>query len=743
MTPASSPPRYRKNGRLQACDPCRRRKVACDHVTPVCSNCKRRRRAEPCEYTVHTPTRMRSAARAASSAQATSRSASITAGSETVAEQHEHATASTLVPQPDEHPRTSPLAREKGTPTGPPGGPPGGPTTREMGVPDTLSGHLGFTSWSDVYREVGNGLSDHDLQQQHPGGGPTTAQANDRSLESRKDADADADPDADADTQDAKTLEMCLSVLRRVPQEHEARALFDPYSDPHNAFIHLVAQRAMDSLYATYGARHLGAVRDDARLSELARVLCRNSARPFSEHEPDPEAWMAQFTGPNLRWEMLGILFVSWEMKARSRGLPRTEVGRMGYGHKNEFRRCIFDCLSLARRATEVGNTLLLYLYIRKTIIDSLLYGDTSLSTWMSGGEMLSLLTFLGLHAEQQQHQHQHQTKQQPYRPTLASELRRRLLLKAFSLDKVGSAITGRPPSLSHRYVLTPLPLDLADDVLMVRDGGVAVAAAAAALDAGGWSPDGRLYPVTMWRARYRFMRIRDEIFEVALGPEAAISADAVRALKVKELEAAAELPAVLRFSESDVQDPEVSGRVLHMRLFMLLEHLQNLFFIERLLNRFDRADRRELLAVSYNITSATLLYWTNMDGLGAWEDFKWLAMAYAAPGGGILCQELLQPTVTASSGQAGGAAAAAVTDRNGKPITRSGIVQVLSLLLGFLKWISPREASGGICAGCRDIVQRVLDEALNGNVGPGSDGRGGGGSGSGDGRSGEHAVGG
>ncbi|KAK6215794.1 fungal specific transcription factor [Colletotrichum tabaci] len=699
MTPASSPLRYRKNGRLQACDPCRRRKVVCDHASPICSNCKRRRRAEPCEYTVSTPARMRSA-RAASSAQTmTSPSASVT-GSETVAEQqHDHATASTLVEQHDRHPRTSPLARGKESLT------PGGPA-REMGVRDTLSGHLGFTSWSDVYREVGNGLSGHDLQ--HPEGGSPTDQANDQSLESRKDADA-------ASAEDAKHLEMCLSVLRQVPQEHEGRALFDPYADPRNAFIHPISQRAQDSLYATFG-RHLGPERDDARLSELARVLCRNSARPFSEHEPDPEVWMAQFMGPNLRWEMLGILFVSWEIKARTRGLARTEVGRMGYGQKNEFRKCILDCLALARRATEVGNTLLLYLYIRRTVIESIVNGDTNLSTWMSSGEMVSLLTFLGLHAEQ--------TKQ-PYRPTLASELRRRLLLKAFSLDKGISTITGRPPALSHRYVLTPLPLDIADDVLMVRDGGGAVAAAAAALDAGGWSPDGRLYPVTMWRARYRFMRIRDEIFEVALGSEAAISADAVRALKIKELVAAAELPAVLRFSESDVQDPEVSSRVLDMRLFMLLEHLQNLFFIERLLSRFDRAGRGELLAVSYNMTSATLLYWTNMDGLGACEDFKWIVMAYAAPGGGILCQELLQPTVT-------GGSHAAVTDRNGNPITRSGIVQVLSLLLGFLKWVSPREASGGICAGCRDIVQRVLDEALNGNVGPGG-GAGGG----------EHAVGG
>lgn len=82
--------------------------------------------------------------------------------------------------------------------------------------------------------------------------------------------------------------------------------------------------------------------------------------------------------------------------------------------------------------------------------------------------------------------------------------------------------------------------------------------------------------------------------------------------------------------------------------------------------------------------------------------------MAYAAPGGGILCLELLKPSVTMNSGDG------VPTDSTGNRITRSSIVQVLSLLVGFLKWVSPKEANGGTCIGCRNIVQRVLDETLN-----------------------------
>lgn len=88
-------------------------------------------------------------------------------------------------------------------------------------------------------------------------------------------------------------------------------------------------------------------------------------------------------------------------------------------------------------------------------------------------------------------------------------------------------------------------------------------------------------------------------------------------------------MPAILRFNESDIRNPSLTGQMFHVRLLMQLEHLQNLFFIERLLNRQDCSNKRDLLSVSYEMTATTLLYWTDSDSLGALcEDFKWLVSA-------------------------------------------------------------------------------------------------------------------
>lgn len=94
-------------------------------------------------------------------------------------------------------------------------------------------------------------------------------------------------------------------------------------------------------------------------------------------------------------------------------------------------------------------------------------------------------------------------------------------------------------------------------------------------------------------------------------------------------------MPAIMRFIESDVRDPGISSQTLHVRLLMLLEHLQNMFFIERLLHRCGSANNRELLSVSFEMTSTTMLFWTNMDGLGMLcEDFKWLVSKLHRPRG-------------------------------------------------------------------------------------------------------------
>lgn len=46
--------------------------------------------------------------------------------------------------------------------------------------------------------------------------------------------------------------------------------------------------------------------------------------------------------------------------------------------------------------------------------------------------------------------------------------------------------------------------------------------------------------------------------------------------------------------------------------------------------------------------------------------------------------------------------------------ITRSNIIQQLSLLIGFLEWIDPSGPNGDLCVATSAVMRRVLDHVLN-----------------------------
>ena len=77
--------------------------------------------------------------------------------------------------------------------------------------------------------------------------------------------------------------------------------------------------------------------------------------------------------------------------------------------------------------------------------------------------------------------------------------------------------------------------------------------------------------------------------------------------------------------------------------------------------------------------------------------------MNYAAPGGGILCMELLRPTFAGPH-----------HPRNAS-ISRSSIIQQLSLLVSFLGWVGADAPNAELCVSCRTVIQHVLDHTLNG----------------------------
>ncbi|KAM0250229.1 hypothetical protein ACHAP5_002288 [Fusarium lateritium] len=318
-------------------------------------------------------------------------------------------------------------------------------------------------------------------------------------------------------------------------------------------------------------------------------------------------------------------------------------------------------------------------------------------------------MTYLGLHIQG--------NNSTTYKPTLDSEYKRRLFTRIYNLDKSVATFTGRPPLVSPRFVNTPPPLDLSDDDLAA--GGVALDRAVAKLDPLGWNTEGGVYASSLCKACNLTSIILNEIIEITFGSESTATVETLRTLKQREMNYIAQVPETMIYKpedlsnlplpqdmklahERDLSDPPLGTNVVSIKIFFWLTHLQNMFLLERLMVQYGGRDEGDVLVVSFEMISLTLLFWTRKDRFRDMRrDMEWLLMAFAVPGGGILCQELLRPTFQGKHPK-------------DNRLTRSSIVQQLSLLVGFLDWVHPSAPNGDLCASCKTVIQRVLDYHLN-----------------------------
>ena len=93
------------------------------------------------------------------------------------------------------------------------------------------------------------------------------------------------------------------------------------------------------------------------------------------------------------------------------------------------------------------------------------------------------------------------------------------------------------------------------------------------------------------------------------------------RDLRNRELQTINDFPRVLAYHEDDIKEllahhaddsreDEGFGAELYAKLVIRLEHLQNMFFLERLLLKKSSQPSPSLLAVSLDIISLTLNFW-------------------------------------------------------------------------------------------------------------------------------------
>ena len=450
-----SPLPRRLNGRLQACDPCRRRKVACDHGQPVCKRCRDRSEAAKCVYLANKPRALRSQESPLRAAETQART---------------------------QEPTPSPRRVSSTTPR----------LTRAAFQPHQNPGFLGATSYPGVFNEAKDTLSRlGGFQDDSP---------------TREAAQVDGAGEA---VRLPPLRELAIQVLRglaSVTSIDEVR----PWNYSHDSWARTGALAVLKHLRSEY-RHYLDELATDQELEEFAVMISQNTVLPFSDHVSDAGSWMRQFTSRHLRWESLGLLFAfCYAFNDAGRPIRRGDDvdGPAAFLKGRESANTLLaGCVSLAQHFS-AANSVLLRLCILRTTNESKISGDASFPTFKSLSEATAMLTFMGYHAE---------TNVGGYIPSYASEVRRRVTAHAFSLDKICVLFTGRPPQLSRRYITTPPPLDLPDAVLQADEETRRLALAT--LDGNGWNLDGKIHEATQARGRFMMSLIRDELMEISLGP--------------------------------------------------------------------------------------------------------------------------------------------------------------------------------------------------------------------------------
>ncbi|OAA74181.1 Fungal transcriptional regulatory protein [Cordyceps fumosorosea ARSEF 2679] len=653
----------RPNGSQAACDPCRARKVACDHARPSCSRCRSKNRGSECFYSANAARRVKNVSNG------------------------------TVLPGPGPGPDTTLLPS---------------PSDAQSAVAPSIVA-------------TASALSSSLPSQQHNSYRPSKRPRPNTSIGYNSAFD-EARPELLFGTlhtnlyghfsptiqpeQDRRVIfaelplpvrETCMAVLRALPGQRDAQMTYIDGDFQAKGWLHLAAHRIVRWLQAVLA--EVPGRGEQETLERVAEVISTNTSRPLRGPFPDWESWLNCFVGANTRWESIGYLWTHMESISDILDalIPRKLVRSENCKSDQIAKYHVDSCIRLARQFTEESD-LLAELYRRRSILVSMVDGESVIYVWASlglpmweaHGANVAYMVFLGLHAQENTSQ---------YTPTAWSENNRRMAAGTFVFDKLGVMLTGRPPLISHRYYTAPLPLDLRDEDLIA--GSTTLANAINSLDERGWNTEGGLYSATVVRARTMMALIRDEVIELTMSNGRNPSLEYLMDLKDRQYTLVSEFPVSLRYDPQDLEAPHVDIHGLYMKIITQLEHLQNLFFIDRLLIRCGYAIRDNLLETSLGLAVLALHLWIHKDqfaGAVVARSFEWIMLSYGAPAAGILCQEVL-------------GAGEHSKDPN---IGRATVIQQLSLLVGFFDWVRPSMPNAKLCANCKAIIQQVLDQCLN-----------------------------
>ena len=256
--------------------------------------------------------------------------------------------------------------------------------------------------------------------------------------------------------------------------------------------------------------------RSERALLQASELLSKNSSKPLKlPPNMNFRQYHTLFTGENLRWEAVGMLFTAVGLSAST--MLATDATLV------VTKAASIDKRGLAHRMLEASDASIafceqtghlndpgMWLTYENFLLMSLVIGDSSYRLWRRLGDLSTTVFALGLHQE---------IKTSAEVPFWLAEIRKRCFATVYGIDKLMATFVGRPPRISRRYcsIQVPLDIEMADLALSDEDLGTKLGQ----LDSDGWYHDGTMRRSAYMRTFLITSRIREDILEVSLGPEA------------------------------------------------------------------------------------------------------------------------------------------------------------------------------------------------------------------------------
>ncbi|PYI25619.1 putative fungal-specific transcription factor [Aspergillus indologenus CBS 114.80] len=627
----------RRNGKPTSCEPCRLSKVRCDHATPICRRCQSRGNANQCYYHPAPLTRVKDAGIARP--RATPKRGAI----------HQ-----SLLDAPDLSPTPELAAPDQ-------------PQTDTETKHGQDSEFLGSTSYLSVFKETPRGIS---------------GKAN-RSLYAEFEHWR---------TQHAYASSRLIRLASAVAFHRDQIEWYHRVS----RFTLVPAPIILDSLDRVQAYIDRNPWDVTGSWKELYETITAATGRPL-EVSRDMSAgdFYAQFTGPNLRWEFIALIFASSGISAMVR-YPGHHVVELAHGETMPAETFMKEmvlagnaCIEISKQFGHVNDLILWARYMHAHLAMEVL-GDTSERLYSLFGDLISNIYTIGLH-------------HQPSRdvPFFLAETRKRMLAVTHRTDKNLATLMGRPPRLLHQYCDAAPPLDIADEDLFLD--GPSLNAVLAALDDHGWHRASSYMPATVMRIRHFLSTLREQVLELSLGNKSAADYGD-RVLKTYHLcqEILTQIPARFHYTPDCWQTPESELMESLARILVQFDYQFSVLHLQRIRCKTHSANATaDLMDTALQVLSMVMDLTRRFHSHEIQRQFACIYLSYGIPAAGILVTELHSHTLANRAFPAA--------------TPRPEIIRSLSVLLAWVQATPLPPSTTAVAAReLTKVVGRLLDDALN-----------------------------